>query len=118
MSRLFAILAVALFAGPAAAEWDRIESKAELAQHVLGTPYIEPVSKAWFRLNADATLSGAYQGKALTGTWKWRKKRVCYTRKLGGERLLDNCIAIHVDGNNLATMRQQGRTMVRYVHGK
>lgn len=118
MNRLIAIAGALLIAGPAAAEWERIESKAALARQVVGTQFIEPKSKAWFRLNADGSLSGAYQGKDLTGTWKWRSKRVCYTRKLGGERLPDNCITIHIDGNNLATTRQKGGTQVFYVRGK
>ena len=62
--------------------------------------------------------SNSHRGyNLLTGTWKWRSKRVCYTRFLGGEQLPDNCIAIHVDGNNLTTTRQSNGSTVQYVRG-
>ncbi len=117
MRQLTLILAATLLATPAFAGWNKVDSKQELSQHVVGKNFIEPESKGWFSLRSNGSLAGGYQGKKLTGKWKWTKGRVCYSRKLGGKALPDNCIVIHVDGNKLTTTRQNGTT-VNYVRAK
>ena len=118
MTRLFAILLACVIAAPAAAGWERVSSKSDLAAQVVGNKYIEPKTKAWFQLKQDGTLAGGFEGKALTGKWKWRGKRVCYSRELGGEKLPNDCIAIHVDGKNLNVTRKSNGSSVQYVQGR
>jgi hypothetical protein len=60
------------------------------------------------RLNADNTLAGTGNGKALTGNWKISGGYFCFDRALGGKALPSDCVAIFQDGTNLARRGRKG----------
>ncbi len=110
-----ATAALMLAALPAQADWTQIKSQNDLRAQVLENRYVEPETKAWFTLKRDGSLTGSARGQELTGTWRWKRGVVCYDRRLGGEDLPSNCIAIMVNGNELVTIRDSGKgRQIRY----
>ncbi len=115
MRLTLATTALLLTTLPAQADWAQIKSQKDLRAQVLDNRYVEPQTKAWFSLKSDGTLTGAARGEELTGTWRWKRGVVCYDRKLGGEALPSNCIAIMVNGDELVTIRDSGKgRQIRY----
>jgi len=112
------ILVVSVFATPAFAEWNKIDSKQELTKLVVGKNYAATKSKAWFQLRSNGKLVGKAAGKDVAGRWKWSKGRVCYARTLGGEKLPDECVIIHVDGDKMITTRQSNGSKALYLRAK
>ncbi len=104
------LLALALTtATPADAQWKTITTKAELKSKVVGRSFVEPKSKAWFRLRRNGKLAGGVGKDKLTGVWQWQDKYVCYNRALGGKKLPGDCIVIQTNGKNIATIRAKGK---------
>jgi hypothetical protein len=98
-----------LIAAPAHAGWQTIKSEADLSKLIVGKSWVNPKHEGWFRLRQNGKLTGGFDGKKLSGAWKWDGKHVCYTRKLGREKLPNDCIVVQVDGKNIATIRDKGR---------
>ena len=103
------LLAITLTTTPALAGWKTIKSEAELQEKVVGRSFIDPESKAWFRLRKNGKLVGAARKQKLTGAWQWKSGFVCFNRKLGGEKLPSDCVVMQFDRNNIATIRKSGK---------
>lgn len=114
--QIVAILLVLGVAFPAQAGWTKVKSQDVLSAQVIGKDWVEPKSGGWFRLRKNGKLTGGFQGKKISGKWVWKKNVVCYSRKLGTEKLPPDCIAIRVDGDKLTTTRKSGKgRTINYV---
>lgn len=103
------ILGLSFLAFPALADFERIKTKATMTELVVGNKYVNPKDGAWFSFRADGTLSGGYKKDPLTGNWRWKSRMACFSRSLGDQKLPDDCIVIHIDGNQLVTIRDNGK---------
>lgn len=109
MTRIVAFLLALAVAFPAHAAWTWVKSQDVLAAQVVNKEWVEPKSSDWFSLRKNGRLTGGFQGKKISGKWKWSKNVVCYSRKLGTEKLPPDCISIRVDGDKLTTTRNSGK---------
>ena len=118
MKRILAASLIASLATPALAEWNRIDSKDEFQQLVMGKSFVHPETKAWFQFVPNGQLAGGARGEKLTGKWRWTGSQACYSRKLGTESFPNDCVALWVDGNKLTTKRKSDGRQIQYVVGK
>jgi len=97
-----------LLASPSFAAWQQISDANMFSSQVVGNSYVDSVGN-WFRFNANGTLSGGANGKDLAGHWQFTRGFACFKRTLGGEALPNDCIVVLIDGNDLVTVRQEGK---------
>lgn len=97
-----------LMALPASAEWQQIFDQNTFDAQVVDTSFQDSAGN-WFRFNSDGSLSGGSGGKDLTGTWRFDNGFACFDRKLGKERLPSDCIVVLINGEQLVTVRNQGK---------
>ena len=103
------IMLALIAATPASADWTRLSTKADLQKTVVGKGWINPRNKAWFRLNKNGKLSGAAGKAELTGAWAWKSGYLCFDRALGGKKVPSDCVVVLVNGQQIATVRNQGK---------
>lgn len=103
------IAVLSLVATQANAGWEQVTSKAVLSANVVGNEYVNPSNGAWFSFRADGSLDGGYQGKSMTGKWRWSGGKVCFTRALAGKALPKDCVTVHMDGSKIVTTKNNGK---------
>lgn len=103
------VLVLSFAAIPAYADFQRIKTKAMMTENVVDNKYVNPKDGAWFVFRADGNLDGGYKKEPLTGNWRWKSRMACFSRSLGDKKLPDDCIVIHIDGNQLITIRDRGK---------
>ena len=106
--RILSSVILLAWASPVWASFLQISDPDTFSSTVVGQVYVDEKG-AWFRFNEDGTLSGGAGGQDLTGNWSFQRGMACFNRALGGEALPSDCIVILVDGNQLVTVREQGK---------
>lgn len=107
MLRIFLSI-FALVAFPAWANWNQIADAQTFNASVVGNVYVTD-NGTWFRFNANGSLDGGADGKALTGRWQYTRGMACVgSRTFGGDPLPDDCVVVLTSGNQLVTVRNQG----------
>lgn len=107
---MFRILTAAflLAAAPAWAAWQQINDANSFSSNVVGNSYADADGN-WFRFNANGTLDGGSFGRSLTGNWQFSRGMACFNRSMDGTALPSDCIVVLTSGNQLVTVRDQGR---------
>ncbi|MCV6586231.1 MAG: dihydrodipicolinate reductase [Marinibacterium sp.] len=102
------LVAVALtgFAGPAAAEFLKIDSAAQFRQVVTGKTLTRPLIK--LRVDPKGRISGKGMQWDVTGSWSWRDGYFCRDLVWGGDDLGYNCQEVRVSGNKIRFTSDRG----------
>jgi hypothetical protein len=103
----FAVVLCALQAVPAAAEGERIESRAAFVSLIQD----RALTRLGITLNVspDGRISGRAFGKPVKGDWAWKGGFFCRTLYFGDENLGDNCQVVEKRGQSLRFTADQGQ---------
>ena len=56
----------------------------------------------------DGFITGSYNGKDMTGVWKWEGKYYCRTLSIGSKSLGYDCVEFTISGNKLVYRINKG----------
>lgn len=108
MRKALVILAAALVAGPAWAEFQRVEQRDSFVSLVKN----RDLTRLGIRLQVteDGRIKGNAFGQDVSGQWKWSRGYFCRDLYLSGEILDgDNCQVVEVSGSTLRFTSDRGR---------
>lgn len=83
----------------------RITTSEQFSQMIVGKRLRHKESN-WLVIAADGTMSGAFGGAALEGTWQWEGQYWC--RTLTTIRPGSDCQTWSVNGNEITITRERG----------
>ena len=114
---LIATCGIVLATAATAAEGKRIATEKEFRELVVDRPLL--ADQARILNSGDGSLTGAFRGKSLNGTWNWVGDTYCRTATWGTRNLGYNCQAVFIDGDAVIFVRDEGRGREsRYRIGK
>ena len=102
-----AAAAIALLAGPALAEFEKVNTRAEFLQLVSGKSLTRPLVR--ISVLPDGRISGTGASWDVTGQWKWQGGYLCRTLQWGGDDLGYNCQEVKAKGNRVRITSDKGK---------
>ena len=108
MRSLFLFAMASLIAGPAWADFQRVQQRESFVSLVDG----RDLTRLGIRLTVtnDGRIKGSAFGRDVTGDWRWNRGYFCRDLYLGGDLLDgDNCQTVEVSGETLRFTSDRGR---------
>ena len=99
-------LVLSLLAAPAAADFTRVTTKSAFLELVVAREFT--ARETVLQYTDDGKMVGVARGMRIEGTWDWANGALCRTATLGSTDLGYDCLTIHVDGDNLILVRNNG----------
>ena len=99
-------LVLAVLAAPAAADFKRITTKSEFLALVVAREFT--ARETVVQYTDDGKMVGVARGMRIEGTWDWTNDALCRTATLGATDLGYDCLVVHVDGDNMILVRNNG----------
>ena len=99
-------IVLSLLAAPAAADFKRITTKSEFLELVVAREFT--ARETILQYTDDGKMVGVARGMRIEGTWDWTNDALCRTATLGSTDLGYDCLTIHVDGDNMILVRNNG----------
>ena len=99
-------IVLSLLAAPAAADFTRITTKSAFLELVVAHEFT--ARETVLQYTDDGKMVGVARGMRIEGTWDWANGALCRTATLGATDLGHDCLVVHVDGDNLILVRNNG----------
>jgi hypothetical protein len=106
MRYIVSALAIALLAGPAAAEFQKITSATQFAQTVAGKTLTRPLVE--LTVTPDGGIAGMGAAWEVTGQWRWQDGYFCRDLFWGGTDLGFNCQEVQVNRDRIRFTSDRG----------
>ena len=90
-----------------AADENRITTKQEFTEALVGRKTSNQYG--WAMLHEDASITGEFGDKELTGTWAWEGEYLCRAGKLGKKKIPRDCRVVIVSGTKLTVIGKKGK---------
>ena len=100
------VIVLSLLAAPAAADFKRITTKSEFLALVVAREFT--ARETVVQYTDDGKMVGVARGMRIEGTWDWTNGALCRTATLGATDLGYDCLVVHVDGDNMILVRNNG----------
>ncbi len=108
MKRLITLGAAALMglAGPAFADFQKVNSRAEFVALVDGKTLSRPLVR--LQVSSDGRISGRGATWDISGRWQWKGGYLCRSLEWGGDDLGYNCQEVRVNGQRMRITSDRG----------